>query len=300
MEMDDPDGLLTLIDKRSADSRTAATLVSFDSEVSELKDANIDMHFYIRIAKNLVDKEKSDEVQKTVPRNPFMPPFETGLLVAECGDHHRLLLNKFNLVDRHVLLVTNEFVPQNSSLTQELLTQLIMCIVSINGLAFHNFGEHSGASQPHLHVQVIPRFQSELIRDAPLSQLIAKSAATGDRLRTPSVISALPFKHLVVCFGEGEFNINVVERFYRSMLLELDVNTDSSYSFLLTVDYMMIVPRSSSSHDGIGLNSLAYAGFIFLKGEQQLQTLHNIGGPSILLTHLAFPTSKSLSTNTHL
>lgn len=49
------------------------------------------------------------------PRNPFLP-YEEGLWVAHLSDTHTLLLNKFNVVPHHVLVVTRQFESQQDPL----------------------------------------------------------------------------------------------------------------------------------------------------------------------------------------
>ena len=48
--------------------------------------------------------------------NPFLP-YDEALWVTHVSETHTVLLNKFNLVDRHVLVVTREFEHQDSPLT---------------------------------------------------------------------------------------------------------------------------------------------------------------------------------------
>ena len=48
-------------------------------------------------------------------RNPFLP-YEEALWVAHLSDTHTLLLNKFNVVPYHSLLVTRDFQQQTDQL----------------------------------------------------------------------------------------------------------------------------------------------------------------------------------------
>lgn len=48
--------------------------------------------------------------------NPFLP-YEEDLWVQHISDTHTLLLNKFNLVDHHVLVVTRKFEHQEEPLS---------------------------------------------------------------------------------------------------------------------------------------------------------------------------------------
>ena len=50
------------------------------------------------------------------PANPFLP-YDENLWVAHLSDTHTLLLNKFNLVAHHTLVVTREFEAQEQPVT---------------------------------------------------------------------------------------------------------------------------------------------------------------------------------------
>ena len=50
--------------------------------------------------------------------NPFLP-YDDDLWVTHVSETHTVLLNKFNLVERHVLVVTREFRHQSEPLTVE-------------------------------------------------------------------------------------------------------------------------------------------------------------------------------------
>lgn len=50
-------------------------------------------------------------------RDPFLP-YEEALWVAHLSETHTLLLNKFNLLPHHTLVVTRAFEPQSDFLTE--------------------------------------------------------------------------------------------------------------------------------------------------------------------------------------
>ena len=88
------------------------------------------------------------------------------------GSSHFLVLNKFAVVPEHFILATRDFRPQTHVLEADDLAATLACIrsyeqaaeedgvsspVSNGGLfAFFNCGGHSGASQPHRHIQLLP------------------------------------------------------------------------------------------------------------------------------------------------
>ena len=52
------------------------------------------------------------------PANPFLP-YEEALWVEHLSDTHTLLLNKFNVVEHHLLVVTRKFESQLDRLNRE-------------------------------------------------------------------------------------------------------------------------------------------------------------------------------------
>ena len=98
----------------------------------------------MRLAKNLSKKPLGPK-PNAVNSNPFVSPFEDGLCVGDLDEKHRLLLNKFNVVDHHVLIVTREFVSQESELRPNLFAAVLRCLHALRGFAFFNHGFMSGA-----------------------------------------------------------------------------------------------------------------------------------------------------------
>lgn len=105
-----------------------------------------------------------------------MDPFENpprALWLTDLGPDHFLVLNKFAVVPEHFILATKDFKPQTHLLEESDLAATLACIRAYEeekeatkasgagagdgGLfAFFNCGEHSGASQPHRHIQLLP------------------------------------------------------------------------------------------------------------------------------------------------
>ena len=94
--------------------------------------------------------------------DPFSQPPEA-LLIANIGSppSHILVLNKFAIVPEHFILATKDFKEQTHLLEEDDLGVAIACLQAwkMHGkglFAFFNSGEHSGASQPHRHLQFLP------------------------------------------------------------------------------------------------------------------------------------------------
>ena len=67
--------------------------------------------FNVRVLANLQRKFKQRREQPE-GFNPFLP-YEQELFVANVSDRHVALLNKFNVVDHHLLIVTRQFETQS-------------------------------------------------------------------------------------------------------------------------------------------------------------------------------------------
>jgi ATP adenylyltransferase/5',5'''-P-1,P-4-tetraphosphate phosphorylase II len=109
------------------------------------------------------------------PANPFLP-YDERLFVSNLSPTHCLLLNKFDVAPLHALVVTRQFQPQTDPLRAADLEATFLALAAFRSaaasaaagdgggaggdgsaaLAFYNCGEHSGRSQPHKHVQVVP------------------------------------------------------------------------------------------------------------------------------------------------
>ena len=111
--------------QRTHGLRTGA-LESIETTAEYLESAG--MRFVVRILANLSRKEKARKQQgKTIPANPFLP-YEKDLYVTDISKTHLCLLNKFNVVDHHFLIVTREYEPQEHWLTLADFEALARCL----------------------------------------------------------------------------------------------------------------------------------------------------------------------------
>eukprot|EP01038_Epipyxis_sp_PR26KG_P006486 gene6486-8919_t len=76
--------------------------------------------------------------------------------LREYGSGYTLALNKFNSLENHCLLVSDEFIEQSLPLTSIDFELWHWIIDDINGIGFYNSNLFAGASQTHKHMQVIP------------------------------------------------------------------------------------------------------------------------------------------------
>lgn len=129
-------------------------------ESSRSSDADT-TQFQVRFSPALANKPKSDKPRdpKDKPVDPLSDP-PKGLFITDLPCHN-LVLNKFPIIPDHFILATKEFKEQTDLLEEGDLGAAFECLNAYreNGeelFGFFNSGEHSGASQPHRHIQFLP------------------------------------------------------------------------------------------------------------------------------------------------
>ena len=111
---------------------------------------------YLKIDKT---KNKPILINKKKFTDPFEPPINEDVLITDNFlklNEHRLIFTKFPLFNEQVLLVSRDFKSQYEHLSFENIRDSILLMNIINGCAFFNGGEKSGASQPRKHLQAFP------------------------------------------------------------------------------------------------------------------------------------------------
>ena len=82
--------------------------------------------------------------------NPFCP-WEKVLEIDEIGHNHQLILNKYPVQKGHILLITNNWKPQDGWLDINDWKAIQQVNKDTSGLWFFNSSPNAGASQPHRH-----------------------------------------------------------------------------------------------------------------------------------------------------
>ena len=254
------------------------------------------MRFLVRVVSNLRRKARVVD-----DRNPFLP-YETALHVADASPSHVCILNKYNVVDLHLLIITRHFEHQELPLNLADFEALWKCMNEYDALGFYNSGSSSGASQPHKHLQLVPLplAAHEGRPSVPVELLLAATTtAPGHVGRSEH----LPFGHALVHWPSSQWRD--VERMaaaslacYREMLATLGVGTDAaandriatSYNLLVTRRWMLLVPRVLECFQKISLNALAFAGALLVSNRTQLARLRT-GGPFAALESVTRPRS---------
>lgn len=273
-------------------------LKSIETEYEFIEQKNI--CFVVRTLSNLARKEKAIQRQEKQESkigkkiNPFLP-YELDLFVGNISPTHICLLNKFHVVENHLLIVTRAFKEQTELLNLEDFEALWFCMQEIDGLAFFNGGKIAGASQRHKHLQLVPLPFAPNTINLPIDSAIA-NVTFKNSLGT---ISSFPFVHAIASLDlePTDTPIKAAQTMlnrYHSLLSAVGLNIDQNsqkqpgaYNFLATKKWMLIVPRSQESFQNIAINSLGFAGSLFVRDRTSLDLLKELK-PITILQNVAF------------
>lgn len=246
------------------------------------------VRFFVRILSSLSrkDEERKKMQKEGKEASPFLP-YEKDLFVADISKSHVAVLNKFNVVDKHLLIVTREFEDQETLLTREDFEALSACMDEYEGLGFYNGGAAAGASQSHKHLQLVPLpLTPEGIR-IPIEPLLKEARLAG----ALGIIPGFPFIHVFARLDVNLITPNCVPgehlfSIYGEMLRyvgmsEPDVRErrrqSGPYCLIVTREWMLLVPRSKEFFEGISINSLGYAGALLVRDKLQMDVLRRYG-----------------------
>ncbi|MCL4201113.1 MAG: hypothetical protein KJ000_01370 [Pirellulaceae bacterium] len=267
------------------------------------------IRFLVRVVEHLANKPRREDglvADDHRQRNPFLP-YESALFVADAGAEYVCLLNKFNVVEHHLLIVTRDFVHQDRPLEVADFAVWWRCLNEYESLGFYNGGTLAGASQPHRHMQLVPLPLADSGARIPIEPLLD----TDDR-RSPGcqpvavregepewlmASSRLPFRHAFVRLctlpetSTGEAG-ETLHQLYCTLLDETGIGASvqpdgrlaAAYNLLLTRQWMLLVPRRHEHFVGISLNALAFAGAFLTRNQQELEMLRQ-SGPMAALSH---------------
>lgn len=228
---------------------------------------------------------------------------------------HNLVLNKFAVVPEHFILATKEFKPQTHLLEPDDLAATYACLEAYrqrggheggNGelYAFFNSGLHSGASQPHRHIQLLPiaRMKDGLSEDSQWD-VLAKQLGSQH-------VNGLPF----VTFGEhihSGMSPEELHAIYMSLFksavgaVEAHIGDVSdpgngeariSYNLAMTSKCLVVLPRLAEggtiSQDGtqvgkLSLNGTVLAGTALVKNEAEWDALKSANDSAQLVEVLS-------------
>jgi ATP adenylyltransferase len=223
--------------------------------------------FIVHVSSQVERKEQTGAAAERTARNPFLP-YDEDLFVGELSPTHLCLLNKFPVVEPHLLVVTRDFEDQEDPLGRADFEALALCLREIDGLAFYNAGAIAGASQRHKHLQLVPLPLGPGPARVPTEGLFAKGE--------------LPFAHAWARLASDEAEELHARHGELLAALGLDRAAPGPYNLLATREWLALVPRTREHFASISVNALGFAGSFYVRDLSELALLREHGPLGIL------------------
>lgn len=260
------------------------TLHPLTTRVEHMRDGDVD--FAVRTLVRRPEKPRAPTGDAT---DPFLPPWEPGLHVADLDEDHVLLLNKYSVLPDHALIVTRGFADQTELLDEANFAPWLEVLAETNALGFYNGGVEAGASQRHKHMQAVPITAREPV--FPFRPLFGR-AASGTESGRIVELPGLPFTHAAARL-EPEWRhspraaAGSITGLYRELWKFLGLEPADGfqpvpYNLLLARDWMWLVPRRRETCEGISVNGLGFAGSLLVAGKAARERLLKKGPAAVL------------------
>lgn len=281
-----PGTLWPAVHERARRALARGALRPIATEPLTLVDAGV--AFQLRVVSSLGRKDEDRRQRESALReaNPFLP-FDPDLYVADVSDTHVCLLNKFNVIEHHLLVVTRTCVHQETLLDAHDFAALAVCLADAPALGFYNGGEVAGASQPHKHLQIVPLPLAASGPAVPIAALLPP-CAPGE----VCTVSRLPFRHACTRLdARPAVSALLLHGLYRRLLDEAGIpvvhvdgheRQGAPYNLLLTREWMLVVPRSRERFETVSVNALGFAGSFFLRDRDELRRVEQYGPMAVL------------------
>ena len=212
-------------------------------------------------------------------QNPFCP-WEKILEIDKIGENHQLILNKYPVQKGHILLITNNWKPQNGWLDINDWKAIQQVNKDTSGLWFFNSSPIAGASQPHRHFQLLRRSKNEI--SCPREKWFLEMRLSKDsdcKLKKNIIVSKFNFLenskslfelYLELCrkLGLGDPNFNSKPKY--------------AYNLLITNKWIAIIKRKYDHIHGFSINGLGFAGYLLVTEKSDITYLKKFGPEKLL------------------
>ncbi|OSS45999.1 hypothetical protein B5807_08162 [Epicoccum nigrum] len=319
-----PDSLPRLVEAKFQTAKASSSLLFSPTDLSIVR-TSTGLPFQLRYCPSLAKKPLPKlEAPTPTPKKHF-DPFDNPapdlhiIDIPTASPTHLLVLNKFPIIAGHFILATKANKQQTHVLEQDDLEATYACLKAWAEddkqkrlFAFFNSGDHSGASQPHRHLQFLP---VEHMRDSPaadewdllIDSILSRESNAGRSSRTLQNTN-IPFVHFGRGFDAeptGQQLLSIYHELYslakatvddfiagdpRGFALHSTTNGDSpiSYNMGMTTEGMVIVPRRSEGTmlkrpDGseigfVALNGTTLGGTMMVKHQEEWDVLRSQRG----------------------
>jgi len=247
--------------RTTAHALAAGALQRIETDARTIEDGGVE--FVVRRAIKTRAGGGGPKAEAGKPKaDPFANP-EPDLFVADLSPTHFALLNKYNVLDHALLVVTRANIDQDVPLDLADFEALAACMANQPVLGFYNGGAMAGASQRHKHLQVV-RLPISPTVDLPIERRIED----------------LPFRSAFARLASNPAAGELHDRYVA--LIRQARCANGPYNLLVAHDWMLVVPRTRASFEGIPVNSLAFAGALFVRDDIELATVARIGPMAVL------------------
>jgi ATP adenylyltransferase len=251
-------------------------------------------------------------------------------------------LNKYPVIHNHFIIATKENQPQTNILEEEDLQVTYACLQawgehqesleSSRLFCFFNSGEHSGASQPHRHLQFLPVEAMAGDKAFGWNLLMNRMTVPAHHHLPLYHDPSLPFLHFATPLHGNISSMDLYSRYtmllkaaasaiqipskpyQEDIVITQDQRVVFSYNLAITTDRMAICPRSKEAcgipgagdDSSVAINGTILGGTLMVKNEKEWDSLRE--DPSVLerilssigfhsLSHLPFanPTNDTSS-----
>lgn len=241
--------------------------------------------FELRVLNDRLPKHHRSEGPKV---NPFRP-WDPELAIDTVGDDHVLILNKYPVQTGHMLLITREWASQVDWLTLKDWRALVSVDHDSTGLWFLNSGPLAGASQPHRHLQLLPRESNA--RSCPrvewFERLLQDRSAQRDLSHDPLTQSCVIARRPSCVNRDNE--ARELHALYRHLANALSLGSKESceppqapYNLLLTRSWMALIRRRCEEAYGFSINALGFAGYLLATEQSDQDWIHQNGAEALL------------------
>jgi ATP adenylyltransferase len=245
---------LSIVETATERALASGALQPIATESCVIEDGGVE--FVVRFVSSLARKAAARAAPQDALGN-----YERDLFVCDVSPTHYVLLNKFNVLPHHLLVVTRRFEPQEAPLTVQDFEALERSVPGPDWLAFHNAGRDAGASQARKHLQLVP------MPRIPIEPLLE----AGGRL---------PFKHALAQIASAAEPPALLAAYWK-LLTDCEITTQP-YNLLIARSWMLLVPRLHERCESLTVNALGFAGSFFARTHEEVALIRARGPMNVL------------------
>ena len=257
-------------------ARASGALVPLGTEIEVMDDLD---PFVVRRLTSRAPRHLRPEGPKPNPFLPWDPPLEVELLASG----HVLLLNKYPVQPAHLLVISQQWQPQSGWIQAADWQAVATVAADTGGLWFFNSSATAGASQPHRHLQLLPRRPQEA--SCPLASALEAQLEGA---------APWPWAYRLSRRFDASGGSDLPELYARhSRALDLgnpveDPAPRHAYNLLFDDRWFLTVRRLREHCAGFSINGLGFAGYLLCteKADRDWLQCH---GPWRLLAEVAAP-----------